>query len=66
VPTGVYLESLQFSGANNVQVSGYVWQRWPLPLPDDIVRGIELPEATSEIDLTEYKHITLDNHDVFL
>lgn len=28
IPTGVFLKSSEFSGANNVTVSGYVWQKY--------------------------------------
>lgn len=51
VPTGVFLQSLEFSSANNVIVTGYVWQDYS-DVPDDISRGFIFPEAES-IDVEE-------------
>jgi hypothetical protein len=45
IPTGLYVESMQFKGPYNVQVSGYVWQRYADDLPQDITEGVVLPEA---------------------
>jgi hypothetical protein len=50
IPTGLYIESIQFKGPYNVQVSGYVWQRYPNDLPKDLVPkgedvGFVMPEA---------------------
>ncbi len=48
IPTGVFVQSLQFNTANNVQVSGYVWQKYADNIPADITRGFVLPEAVAE------------------
>jgi hypothetical protein len=45
VPTGLYIESVQFKGPYNVQVSGYVWQRYADDLPQGIDKGFAMPEA---------------------
>ena len=45
IPTGLYIESLQFKGPYGVQVSGYVWQRYANDLPEDLERGFVMPEA---------------------
>ena len=51
IPTGLYIESIQFKGPYNVQVSGYVWQRYANDLPKDLVprdpddTGFVMPEA---------------------
>ncbi|MDC0835364.1 cache domain-containing protein [Geitlerinema sp. CS-897] len=47
VPTGVFLQSLEFSDANDVFVTGYVWQRYLDGVHDEISRGFVLPEAVS-------------------
>ncbi len=44
VPTGVFLQSLEFLSANNVHVSGYLWQEYGKE-PPDLSRGFVLPEA---------------------
>ncbi len=51
VPTGIFLQSLEFSSANNVIVTGYVWQDYS-DIPGDISRGFIFPEAES-IDVEE-------------
>ena len=48
VPTGVFIDSIEFVGSNNVNFSGYIWQKYT----DGIVqkglsRGFILPEAKS-------------------
>lgn len=48
VPTGILVQSLEFLGANNVQVTGYVWQQYGPEVPEDITRGIVFPEAVTE------------------
>ena len=45
IPTGMYIESVQFTGPYNVSVSGFVWQRYANDLPQDISKGFLLPEA---------------------
>src|SRR5215208_4381448 len=51
IPTGLYIESIQFKGPYTVQVSGYVWQRYANDLPKDLVpkdpddTGFVMPEA---------------------
>jgi hypothetical protein len=45
IPTGLYIESVQFKGPYNVQVSGYVWQRYADDLPRGIDKGFAMPEA---------------------
>ncbi|MCC6313222.1 MAG: hypothetical protein IT337_04360 [Thermomicrobiales bacterium] len=48
IPTGVMIQSVEFRSAVNVQVSGYVWQRYDKSVPDDVERGFVLPEAVAE------------------
>lgn len=45
VPTGVLIQSIEFLNANNVQVAGFVWQRYDASIPPDVTRGFVLPEA---------------------
>jgi len=48
VPTGIFLQSFEFLNANNVVLSGFVWQTYGPEIPDHIMRGIVLPEAVKE------------------
>ncbi|MFK5969512.1 MAG: cache domain-containing protein [Candidatus Marithrix sp.] len=45
VPTGIFIESMKFSGVNNIHLSGYVWQKYDDSIPDTITRGFALPQA---------------------
>ncbi|MCW9016508.1 MAG: hypothetical protein OQJ89_06070, partial [Kangiellaceae bacterium] len=45
VKTGVYLQSIEFEGANNVKISGYVWQQYKKGEHKGVTRGFVLPEA---------------------
>ena len=48
VPTGVMIQSLEFLGTNNVQITGYVWQQYDSTIPDDIEQGITFPETIGD------------------
>lgn len=45
IPTGVFIQSLEFTGSNDVVVTGYVWQRYSDDLPAGISRGFVMPEG---------------------
>ncbi|MCP4215843.1 MAG: hypothetical protein GY765_14415 [bacterium] len=45
IPTGVFIQSLEFASSNNVSLSGYIWQKYVDDLPKDISRAFILPEA---------------------
>jgi hypothetical protein len=47
IPTGVYIQSIEFKGPYNVLVDGYLWQRYANNLPQDLDKGVVLPEAES-------------------
>jgi hypothetical protein len=47
VPTGIYVQSIEFESANNVLVSGYIWQKYDASVPKDITRGVVFPEAVA-------------------
>jgi hypothetical protein len=50
IPTGVYIASMEFKGSYDVQMSGYIWQRYANDLPQGIEpqgikKGFVMPEA---------------------
>jgi hypothetical protein len=45
IPTGLYIQSIEFKGPYNVLVSGYIWQRYANDLPQDLDKGVVMPEA---------------------
>jgi len=54
IPTGVMIQSMEFLSGDDVQVSGYIWQRYGPDVPSDVERGVVLAEAVQEAyDTTE-------------
>ncbi len=52
IPTGMYLESAQFMSANDLMVSGYVWQKYRTGVHDSLTRGFTLANTT-ELTINE-------------
>lgn len=52
IPTGFFVQSVEFSSANNVVLTGYVWQRYASGGDEEIDRGVVMPEAES-LDMEE-------------
>lgn len=48
IPTGVLIQSMEFLSGDNAQVTGYIWQRYGQDVPEDLARGVVLPEAIRE------------------
>lgn len=48
IPTGVLVQSMEFLSGDNVQVTGYIWQRYGPDVPEELQRGVVLPEAVKE------------------
>lgn len=56
IPTGVLIQTLEILGPNNLNVTGYVWQKYARNIPATVGRGFVLPEA-SDSKITEvYRH----------
>lgn len=47
VPTGIYVQSASFLAANEVQLTGFVWQSYTNGVHDGISRGFAMPESGS-------------------
>ncbi len=48
VPTGVYLQSFEFLNSSNVEMAGFIWQKYGPEIPDHVMRGVVLPDAVDE------------------
>jgi hypothetical protein len=48
IPTGVSIQSMEFLTGDNVQVTGYIWQRFGPDVPEDMDRGVVLAEGVKE------------------
>ena len=55
IPTGMFVQSIEFTGPYNVRTTGYIWQRYPKSAPG-LKQGIVLPEAERQ-ELTEVYRI---------
>lgn len=53
VPTGFFIQAMSFTSASNVNVNGYVWQKYPIGFP--YAKGVNFPEeiASGDTVLTE-------------
>ena len=56
VPTGLFIQSIEFANASNVTLTGYVWQQHNAETLGDIHVGIVFPEAI-EAEFEEEKNI---------
>jgi hypothetical protein len=46
IPTGLYIERLEFADSYNVNMGGVIWQKYPSRVVDDIDIGIRLPQMS--------------------
>lgn len=59
IPTGVFLQSLKFNNATEVNITGYIWQKYNksvfanIPEDQDVPVGFILPEAVDSGDNIE-------------
>jgi hypothetical protein len=61
IPTGVFLQSFEFHSASDVEMSGFVWQKYGPDVPTNLRRGIALPEQLEDAyNPTEAWNITRD------
>lgn len=60
IPTGVFLQSLEFLDSNNVFVTGYIWQKYSNNIPPDISREIIIPEGKETTITESYSNKTKD------
>lgn len=64
IPTGVFVQSIEFSSANNVVLTGYIWQKYAKHVDPDISRGFVLPEAESSEIVESYRRQEADGETI--
>ena len=47
LPTGLFIQSIEFNSSNNIEVTGYLWQKYSQGIHDGLSRGFVLPEASA-------------------
>ena len=57
IPTGIFIRTIKFEEANNVFVTGHIWQRYSRGEHDDISRGFMMPEAITATDLGRWEEV---------
>ncbi len=58
IPTGVFVQSIEFTSSTNVEVTGYLWQRYHRGRNRDLNRGFILPEAIEATVNEVYRYDT--------
>ncbi len=66
IPTGVVLETIDYSTTSKSMISGYIWQKYPLDLPDEIERGILLPDVVDEHEIEELYRVQEKEHELIV
>ena len=46
IPTGVFIQRMAFENSYNINVSGAVWQKYPIGITDTIEEGFRLPQTS--------------------
>lgn len=46
IPTGIYIERLQFEDSYNLNVGGTMWQKYPIDIADKVEIGFSLPQLS--------------------
>lgn len=46
IPTGMYVERMEFQDSYNLNVGGKIWQKYPLALAEEVSIGVQLPQMS--------------------
>ncbi len=60
VPTGIYIQSFHFSDANDVSLTGYIWQKYKIDYPKKFKKEFIFPESISQKVKKAYSRIEGD------
>ncbi|MER5883421.1 hypothetical protein ABT160_06295 [Streptomyces sp. NPDC001941] len=64
LPTGLFIQGAKFSDPQEVEVNGYVWQRYEPGVPETS-KGVTFPEAPDGYEMTEvYKTKTTEGQEL--
>jgi hypothetical protein len=54
IPTGVFIQSIEFTSAFDPVVSGVIWQKYGPDVPADVTRGFTLPDGSDQQSAEAY------------
>ena len=60
IPTGFFIQSLAFVNSSDVNITGYLWQKYPEDFPSHIKKGIIFPEEVSSNGTTLRQAATIE------
>jgi len=66
VPVGFFIQSIKFINSSDVNLSGYVWQKYPLDLPDSLQQGFVFPEGVESSSAVLQEAYTEQREDYLL
>lgn len=67
IPTGVFVEEVEFDDAYNVQVGGHIWQKFSSNIPRSIERSVSLPQVAPDaeaVNLSKTYHEQFNDYEV--
>lgn len=56
IPTGVFIQSMQFITGNNLMITGYIWQKYDQKIPSYISRNFTFPDSIAAKITESYHH----------
>lgn len=56
IPTGFFIQSIAFITPSDINITGYIWQKYPKDFPKDITKGFIFPEEVNS-ESTKLKNV---------
>ena len=63
IPIGFFIQSFSFMNANDVNINGYIWMKFPKDLPQDFVEAYIFPEEVNSNITRSEKIYSVDQGD---
>ncbi|NNG01118.1 MAG: hypothetical protein HKM93_17135 [Desulfobacteraceae bacterium] len=60
IPTGFFIQSLAFMTPSDINITGYIWQKYPEDFPKDIQKGFIFPEEVTSANTILKKAYTYE------
>ncbi|MGB1255114.1 MAG: hypothetical protein ACPG51_04585 [Thiolinea sp.] len=65
VPVGFFTQSIKFINSSDVNLTGYIWHKYPLDFPDSLKQGFIFPEGVETTNAI-IKEAYTEQHDNYL
>lgn len=50
IPTGLFIQSLAFISSSDVNITGYIWQKYPQDFPKEFQKRVVFPEEVNSVN----------------